>query len=171
MVPVAKAKFGGEMTDQDTPDPRAYPDRPYVGVGAVIFRGDEVLLAMRGKLPRRNDWSIPGGAQEIGETYVETAIREVMEETGLEIEVTGLVDVVDAINRDEEGRVRYHYTLVDVVAEWKSGEAVAKDDLADAKWVKISEIDDFDLREATRDVIRMAAGKRKPAIGGWPRRL
>ncbi len=156
------------MTEQD---PRAYPDRPFVGVGAVIFRGDEVLVAMRGKLPRRDVWSIPGGAQEIGETYVEAAIREVKEETGLDIEVLGLVDVVDAINRDDDGRVRYHYTLVDVVAEWVDGEAVAQDDLADARWVKIEEINELEMRQATRDVIRMAAEQRGRARGGWPLRL
>ena len=66
------------MTERNPVDPRAYPDRPFVGVGAVIFRGDEVLIAQRGKLPRRDTWSIPGGAQEVGETYVEAAIREIM---------------------------------------------------------------------------------------------
>ena len=159
------------MTEQNTVDPRAYPDRPFVGVGAVIFRGDEVLIAQRGKLPRRDTWSIPGGAQEIGETYVEAAIREVMEETCLEIEVLGLVDVVDAISHDEKGDVVYHYTLVDVVAEWRSGDAVARDDLAAVKWVKIADIDQYDLRIATRDVILMAQEKRNTVSGDWPRKL
>ncbi len=163
------------MSEQDMTDPRAYPDRPFVGVGAVIFRDDEVLIAQRGKLPLRDTWSIPGGAQEIGETYVEAAIREVMEETCLEIEVLGLVDVVDSINRDEQGRVRYHYTLVDVVAEWRGGVAEAKDDLAAVKWVKIADIDRYELRTVTRDVILMAQEMRERTgasqRGGWPRKL
>jgi len=159
------------MIEQDSIDPRAYPDRPFVGVGTVIFRDDEVLLGQRGKLPRRDTWSIPGGAQEVGETFVEAAIREVREETGLEIEVLGLVDVVDSINRDDQGQVKYHYTLVDVVAEWRSGEAVAQDDLAAVKWVKIVDIDQYDLRAATRDVILMAQEKRNATVGGWPRKL
>ena len=159
------------MTERNPVDPRAYPDRPFVGVGAVIFRGDEVLIAQRGKLPRRDTWSIPGGAQEVGETYVEAAIREVMEETCLEIDVVGLVDVVDAISRDGNGGVVYHYTLVDVVAEWRSGDAVACDDLAAVKWVKIADIDQYDLRTATRDVILLAPEKRKTVRGDWPRKL
>lgn len=159
------------MTEQSNPDPRAYPDRPFVGVGAVIFRDDEVLIAQRGKLPRRDTWSIPGGAQEIGETYVEAAVREVMEETCLEIEVLGLVDVVDAISRDDNGGVIYHYTLVDVVAEWRGGEAVAQDDLSAVKWVKISDIDQYELRTATRDVILMAQEKRNSDSEDWPRKL
>lgn len=147
------------MNDQ-APNPRLYPDRPYVGVGVVIFRGDEVLLARRGKLPRRYDWSIPGGAQEIGETVFEAGVREIREETGLDVEILGLVDVVDAINRDEDGRVQFHYTLIDLVAEWRAGEAVAGDDVAAVRWVAVAELDDYVLRRATREVILEAARKR-----------
>lgn len=141
--------------------PRSYPDRPYVGVGIVVFRGEEVLLAQRGKSPRRNTWSIPGGAQELGETVEEAARRELLEETGLEVEFIGLIDVVDSINRDDDGRVRFHYTLVDLAAEWRSGEAVARSDVAAVKWVKVADIDDFDLRDVTARVIRQGADIRR----------
>lgn len=149
-------------------NPRAYPDRPYVGVGIVVFRGDEVLLAQRGKWPRKYAWSIPGGAQELGETVHQAALRELREETALEVEIIGLVDVVDSINRDRGGRVEFHYTLVDLAAEWRAGEAVAGDDVAAVKWVKLADLDDFELRRATARVIRQADQMRreKAAAGG-----
>lgn len=149
------------MSEQEPVNPRAYPDRPYVGVGVVVFRGAEVLLAMRGKLPRRFTWSIPGGAQEIGETVREAAIREIREETGLEIEILGLVDVVDSINREPDGRVLFHYTLVDLFAEWCSGEAVAGDDVAEVRWVRLDELQEYGLRQITHDVILQAERKRQ----------
>ena len=142
--------------------PRSYPDRPYVGVGIVVFRDSEVLLAERGKPPIRHRWSIPGGAQEIGETVHEAAHRELREETGLTVDIIGLVDVVDAITRDDDGRVRFHYTLVDVAAEWRDGDAVAGDDVAAVKWVPLSEIDSLGLWEKTVRVIRQAQKMRRP---------
>ncbi|MBK18280.1 MAG: phosphohydrolase [Rhodospirillaceae bacterium] len=142
-------------------NPRAYPDRPYVGVGVVVFRGDEVLLAQRGKKPSQHHWSIPGGAQELGETVEEAAHREIKEETGLEISLIGLVEVVNSINRDDEDRVQFHYTLVDFVAEWKSGDIVAGDDATDARWVPINQIGDYGLRPLTHDVILQADTLRK----------
>ena len=152
--------------DEEPVNPRAYPDRPFVGVGVVIFRGDEVLLAQRGKRPRQKTWSIPGGAQEIGETVHEAGRREIMEETGLEIEILGLVDVVDSINRDEEGNVAFHYTLVDLFAEWRSGDAVAGDDVSDVCWVGLDSLDAYNLRTATHDVILLAAKKRRLILSG-----
>lgn len=148
------------MTDINV-NPRAYPDRPYVGVGVVVFRDEEVLLAQRGKNPRLHSWSIPGGAQELGETIENAAHREIREETGLEIEILGLVEVVNSINLNDEGRVEFHYTLIDFVAEWKDGEIVVGDDAADARWVPIKGIDDYDLRPLTQDVILNAYDLRK----------
>ena len=142
-------------------NPRAYPDRPYVGVGVVVFRGEEVLLAKRGKKPRFNSWSIPGGAQELGETIEDAAHREILEETGLVIEILGLVEVVNSINLDDEKRVEFHYTLIDFVAEWKGGNLVAGDDAADARWVPINEIDAYKLRPLTYEVIFEADKLRK----------
>ncbi len=137
-------------------DPRAYPSRPFVGVGVVIFKGEKILLAERNRRPNGKMWSIPGGAQELGETAEEAAIREIREETDLEINILGLVDVVDVIRRDIEGKVEYHYTLVDFYAEWLSGEAVANDDVSDVKWIRLGEISDEILQPITKSIIMKA---------------
>jgi ADP-ribose pyrophosphatase YjhB (NUDIX family) len=134
--------------------PRSYPDRPYVGVGIVVFRDESVLLARRSKPPRDQRWSIPGGAQEIGETVREAALRELMEETGLDADLIGLIDVVDGITRDDDSRVRFHYTLVDFAAEWRSGEAVAGDDVGAVRWVPLAELDGVELWAETVRIIR-----------------
>ena len=140
--------------------PRSYPDRPYVGVGIVVFRGDEVLLVERTKPPIRNRWSIPGGAQEIGETVHEAALRELMEETGLEADIIGLIDVVDSITRDQDSRVQFHYTLVDFAAEWRSGEAAAADDVGAVRWVPLAEIEAMGLWTETVRIIRRGQSMR-----------
>ncbi len=139
---------------------RAYPDRPYVGVGVVIWRGGRVLLVRRGRPPRQGEWSIPGGAQELGETVFEAARREVAEEVGLDVEVTELLTVVDSIQKDDEGRVRYHYTLVDVLAEWREGEARAGDDVAEVTWAGAGDLGGYDLWSETIRIIRLAAERR-----------
>jgi len=147
---------------------RDYPDRPFVGVGAVVWKDDRFLLVKRGKPPRLGEWSLPGGAQHVGETVVETAHREVMEETGLEIEVSGLLDVVDSIRRDDGGRVSFHFTLVDVFAEWRAGEPVAGDDAADAKWFSLDDLDALGLWDETERVIRLAAEMRDATASAMP---
>jgi 8-oxo-dGTP diphosphatase len=139
---------------------REYPDRPFVGVGVVVWRGEEVLLIERGKGPVSGNWSLPGGKQELGETVRETAHREIREETGVDIDVTCLLDVVDLVRRDAEGRVRYHYTLVDFTAEWRAGEAVAGDDAAAVRWVPLDAIDQYNLWDETLRVIRLSATQR-----------
>ena len=140
---------------------RLYPARPFVGVGAVVFKDRRVLLVRRGRPPRKGLWSLPGGLQEVGETVFAAARREVLEETGLAIEVVELVDVVDSITRDAEDRARYHYTLVDVRAEWRSGEAVAGDDAEAVAWAPLDDLARFDLWAETVRVIRLAAAQRR----------
>ena len=140
---------------------RSYPERPFVGVGVVILRGEEVLLIRRGKPPRVGHWSLPGGAQELGETVNEAAVREVMEETGVEIEIIGLVDVVDSIRRDGDGQVEFHYTLVDLAAEWRSGEARPGSDADGVRWVPIAEIDDLGLWSETVRIVKQARDLRQ----------
>ena len=139
---------------------REYPERPICGVGVVCFRGDRVLLIRRAKPSAYSDWSIPGGGQELGETTRDAALRELAEETGVEARLLGLVDVVDAVHRDDAGRVRYHYTLVDFAAEWVAGDPVAGDDAAEAEWVALSEIDRRGLWAETVRVIRKAEALR-----------
>lgn len=140
---------------------RLYPARPFVGVGAVVFKGARVLLVRRGRPPRKGLWSLPGGMQEVGETVFAAARREVLEETGLAVEVMELVDVVDSITRDAEDRARYHYTLVDVRAEWRAGEAVAGDDAEAVAWASLDDLAGYDLWAETERVIRLAAAQRR----------
>ena len=147
---------------------RSYPERPIAGVGALVFRGEEVLLIKRGKPPREGQWSIPGGAQNLGESVVEAARREVREETGVEIEVKEVIAVVDMVNRDDGGRVKYHYTLVDLLAEWRAGEATAGDDAAEVAWVPLDRLAPYRLWRETERVIALAAERRKAAAGTPP---
>jgi 8-oxo-dGTP diphosphatase len=124
---------------------REYPSAPLPSVGAVICRGDKVLLVQRGQEPSKGKWSIPGGVMELGETIRETARREVMEECGVEIEAGEVVEVRDAIVRDEAGRIRFHYVLVDVIARYVNGELRAGSDVEDARWVSKEDLTKLDL--------------------------
>ncbi|MSO85713.1 MAG: NUDIX domain-containing protein [Rhodospirillales bacterium] len=133
---------------------REYPDRPVAGVGAVIIERGRVLLVRRGSPPRAGHWSLPGGAQELGETFAEACVRETREETGLVVEVLGLVDVVDSIARDDAGRVRYHYLLADVLARPAGGTLKAASDVTDARWFTPDEAFALPLWSETARVIR-----------------
>ena len=147
---------------------RLYPERPIVGVGVLVFRGEEVLLVKRGKPPRLGQWSIPGGMQQIGESVAEAAARELREETGVEAEIKEVIAVVDSINRDEDGRVKYHYTLVDLWAEWRAGEAMAGDDAAEVAWVALDRLAPYRLWHETARLIVLAAARRKAAAESAP---
>ena len=135
---------------------REYPDRPVCGVGVVCFKDDQVLLVKRAKPPITREWSIPGGGQELGETTREAALRELKEETGVDARLIGLIDVIDTVRKDEEGRIQFHYTLVDFAAEWLAGEPVADDDVSDARWAPLADIDDYGLWSETIRIIRAA---------------
>lgn len=136
---------------------RDYPDRPFVGVGGVIWKDDKVLLVRRDKTPRMGEWSIPGGAQHIGETLEAAVLREVKEETGLTVSIAGLVDVVDGIFLDAEGKVKNHYTLVDYSVTWQSGNAQALDDIAEVRWTTLDELGGYGLWDETERIIRKSA--------------
>ena len=139
---------------------REYPDRPWVGVGVVVWQGERVLLIRRGRAPRLGQWGLPGGAQTVGETLFEAAAREVMEETGLEVVPQAVVTALDSISRDDSGAIQYHYTLVEVVAECSSGEPQAADDAMDARWVSIDQARYLVEWEETLRVIEMSRGFR-----------
>ena len=127
-----------------------------MGVGAVVFRDDRILLIKRGKPPRMGDWSLPGGMQEIGETVFEAAAREVREETGVTISDIALIDVVDSITRDDDARVQFHYTLVDVVAKWRSGEPAGGSDAMHAEFMSFNEVSKIVLWRETHRIIAKA---------------
>ena len=135
---------------------REYPERPFVGVGVVVLRGNEVLLIQRGKAPNKGQWSIPGGKQRLGETIVQTVHRELLEETRVKIEQPALLDVVDVIVPDDNGKIQHHYTLVDYQAEWLSGECRSGDDADAVKWVHFDELNSVGLLEITREIILKA---------------
>ncbi|MEE9194775.1 MAG: NUDIX hydrolase, partial [Alphaproteobacteria bacterium] len=116
---------------------REYPGRPIIGVGGVVFWGNKVLLVKRAKEPRAGAWSLPGGAQEPGEDAETTFSRELLEETGLEIAPAGFVETVDFIERDKEGAVRHHYTLLDYWAESYEGEAKPGSDVSEVVWAPL----------------------------------
>ncbi len=133
-----------------------YPNRPLIGVGVVVFKGHRVLLVRRGKPPRTGQWSLPGGRQRLGETVRATAAREVAEEAGLTVEVTALLDVIDSMTRDSDGALAYHYTLVDFLAEWRSGEAKAGGDAAEVVWADPDDLAPYDLWAETLRIIALA---------------
>ncbi len=132
---------------------REYPDRPIVAVGGIVWKGEDVLLIRRSKPPREGEWSLPGGAQELGETLEDALKREVFEETGIEVAVIGLIAVIDAIFPDDEGRVRHHYTLIDYTAGWVAGEPRPGSEEKDAVWVPPERFKTIGLWDKTRTVI------------------
>ncbi len=145
--------------------PRTYPDRPFLAVGAVIVRDGQVLLAQRGKAPSHGLWSVPGGAVEVGEHVKDAVRREVREECGVEIDVTDVHEVFERIVRDAEGRVQYHYVILDYLARWTSGEPGASDEVLESRWVRPEEFPAYDMTKGTADVIlRMLQSARKAGV-------
>ena len=135
---------------------RAFPERPIVGVGAVVFDRGRVLLVKRGHEPLKGEWSLPGGAVEIGETLEAAVAREVLEETGLAVEVGPIVDVVDRVQRTGDGRVEYHFVIVDYLCRAQTDRIVHGSDADDVRWVSVEELPLFRLSDAAAGVVRKA---------------
>ncbi len=133
---------------------RLYPSLPIVGVGAVILHHGEVLLVRRANPPLEGEWSIPGGALDLGEKLRDGVAREVLEETGLEVRVGPLLDVVDSIFLDQDGRSQYHYVLIDYLCHPRAGTPVAASDASEVRWAKPEELGALGLRQVTIAVIR-----------------
>lgn len=138
---------------------RPYPDRPVVGVGAVVLDGDRVLLIRRGHAPLKGQWSLPGGGVETGETLEQAIAREVLEETGLTVEVGPMVEVLDRISRDADGRVEHHFVLIDFVCRPSGGLLRSASDAEDAAWVALSELARYEVAPVTISVIQKAASR------------
>jgi len=156
---------------------REYPDSPVVGVGAVVLDGNRVLLARRGHEPMKGEWSIPGGAVELGETLEEGVRREVGEETGLEVSVVAVVEVLDKIvfegeGKSAAGRVRYHYVLIDFLCVPSGGSLHSGTDATEVRWVAHEELNShsfYRVAPATIAVIEKAFGM-KEVVAQWKER-
>lgn len=135
---------------------RRYPEQPVLGVAGIIFRDQEVFLIRRGQEPARGEWSLPGGVVEVGETVEQALRREVLEETGLEIEVMDLSAVVNRIVRDETGAVVYHYVLLDFLCQATAGEPRAGSDSSDLAAVPYAQLAAWPLPDQAKAVIKQA---------------
>jgi len=135
---------------------REYPDRPIVGVGAVIVEEGRALIVRRAQEPQKGRWSIPGGAVELGETLRQAAAREALEETGLAVEASEVLEVFDSIYHDPAGLTQYHYVLVDFLCRKTGGELRAASDVSDVRWVTPEELAGFDIAPSAQRVIRKA---------------
>ena len=135
---------------------REYPDVPLIGVGAVIVDARRVALVRRGQPPLLGEWSIPGGVLEVGETLREGAMREAREETGLIVDAGDLLGIFERLVPGEDGRLRYHYVLMDFLCVWTGGDLLAASDAADVRWFRPEELEALKLAPDTLAVIQKA---------------
>ena len=133
---------------------RTYPQAPVCAVGAIVFRGDAVLLIQRGKPPAQGKWSIPGGAVRLGETLENAVTREVREEVKMDVKPLWVGKVVDRIYTDSEGKIAFHYVIIDYVCEARADQPQAGSDASDAGFFDIQKLDEMDMTEGTAEVIR-----------------
>lgn len=135
---------------------RAYPASPIVGVGAVILDGSRVLLVKRAHAPLKGEWSLPGGAVELGETIEAAVAREVLEETGIVVDVGPIVEVLDRVQHTPDGRVEYHFVIIDYLCAVRTGVAAHGSDAEDIRWVDISELAPLGVTEKAMAVVKKA---------------
>jgi 8-oxo-dGTP diphosphatase len=133
---------------------REYPAGPIVAVGAIIQRGEQIVLVRRAQEPALGLWTFPGGAVELGETAQDAVRREAREETGLEIQVAEVIAVLDNVVPDEQGRIRYHYLIVDYLAHPTGGCLQAGTDVSDVRWVGLADLDGLEMTEKARQLAR-----------------
>jgi len=135
---------------------REYPQRPFVGIGIVVIKDDHVLLCRRGKPPNIGSWTLPGGAQDLGETCEAAARRELHEETGLTVGDLHFCAYVDTVRHDKDGRIRFHYTILDFAARWEGGEPVAGSDVSETHWAHMDELEPYGLWSEAHRIIGIA---------------
>ena len=138
---------------------REYPEQPIVGVGAVVFQDNDILLVKRGQPPAMGIWAIPGGVLNLGEKLRDGVAREVLEECMITIEVGDIIDVIDAVIRDDKGSIQFHYVLCDFLAEYKAGQVHPASDVLDANWFKYSEVLVLNTTRGTQKVVKRAFEK------------
>jgi ADP-ribose pyrophosphatase YjhB (NUDIX family) len=129
---------------------RTYPDQPIVGVAAIVIREGKILLEKRKNQPGKGKWSIPGGVVNLGESLEQAVIREVNEETCLEVDSPCLIDVVSDVSLDENGRVKYHFVIVDYFVSVQRGEPAAASDADALNWVPFNDVEEYDLTRSFR---------------------
>jgi 8-oxo-dGTP diphosphatase len=132
---------------------REYPAHPVVGVGAVVVRDGRALIIKRAHEPRKGEWSLPGGLLELGESLQDAARREIKEETSLDVEVGPVIETFDRVHRDDQGRIRYHFVIVDFVCWPNRGEAMPGSDADGVAWVSPHEIDAYQVNAHAKAVI------------------
>ncbi len=132
----------------------AYAQQPRPAIGAVVFKDNRVLLVQRGRPPAQGQWAIPGGNIQLGESLQAAAEREILEETGITIKATEPVYTFDAIVRDDNGQIQYHYVIVDLAADYVKGELAPGDDAADARWVTAEELATLNVSPPTLALLR-----------------
>jgi ADP-ribose pyrophosphatase YjhB (NUDIX family) len=137
-------------------DIRAYPDRPYLAVSAAIIRDGKVLVVRRARKPAQNLYSLPGGAVELGETLHDAVLREVREETQIEIELVALAGQRDVIVRDAQGRIERHFVILCFAARWIAGEPVLNEELDDARWLKAGELATLKTTDGLAEIVAAA---------------
>lgn len=142
------------MKKRSLKNKNAYPRYPLVAVGAVVFKNNCVLLVRRGQAPSEGLWAIPGGSVEIGETLQEAAEREILEETGIKIRAGKPIYTFDVIDRDQDGKIRFHYVIIDLAADYVSGEPAAGDDAAEARWVSVHEFNELAVSPPTLNLLK-----------------
>ena len=132
---------------------RQYPSQPLVGVGSIIIHQSKILIVKRANEPAKGLWSVPGGVVELGEHLHEAVKREVKEETGLEVDIERLIDAVDSIMLDEEGRIQYHYVLLDYLCQLRGGVLKAADDVHEIQWVPLRALQSLPITSSLNRVI------------------
>ena len=133
---------------------REYPDRPVVGIGAVVIRDGKVLLIRRGVAPGRGLWAVPGGSLELGETLQQGAEREILEETGITIRAREPIYAFDFFERDPDGRIRFHFVIVDLAADYIRGDVKGADDALEARWLAPGDLDHLPVSKNTLKLLQ-----------------
>ena len=148
----------------DTGTERQYPSHPVLAVGAMVVKDGKVLLVLRGREPGRGLWSLPGGVVHPGETLGAAVVRELREECGIDVAVTETAEVVERMIQDADGRLQYHYVILDYRARWLQGDLTASEEVEDARWVDPDSLDQYCMTRGTADVIRRLMARRDAVL-------
>lgn len=142
---------------------RRYPDRPIIAVGAIVAENGRVLMARRGKEPSYGLWSVPGGAVHLGEDLKAAACREIKEELGIEVELTDVIEIMERVTRDAEGRIQYHYVVIDYLARHVGGEPAPSPEALEVRWIAPEDFPQYEMTRGTAEIILRMLEKGKKA--------